>query len=955
MNEAERWARVKAILEAALDGRPEERAALLAARCGSDAALRGEVEALLAAAAGADAVFAVPPVRAAAAARAAADPFEAGRLLNPGERVGPYTVLEFLGAGGMGEVYRGEDAKLGRLVAIKVLPLALADDRDRLARFEREARVLAALNHPHIGAIYGCHEEREVRALILELVEGTTLAQRLANGPLPVREALAIASQIASALDAAHSKGIVHRDLKPANVALTRDGTVKVLDFGLAKAISADGVGCVVDEDLSGPDRGWFGTAAYMSPEQARNEPVDTLTDIWALGCLTYEMLTGAAPFARDTLAETLASILDAEPEWARLPAETPASVGWLLRRTLEKDARRRWRSAGDFRIELENTSSVRGAGAPAAASDAAAVFGRQWWRLGWFTAAPVAIAAAMVGGAYLSGVPITEPRQEMRLQIPTPHAWEPASFAVSPDGRHVVYQATVGGRTQLWHRPMHAELAQPLAGTDDGYFPFWSPDSRSVGFFSDYQLKRLDLATGLVRTLARTPHARGGTWSPAGTIVYASSTGPLLKMSADGGSASPASRLRPGQMNHRFPQFLPDGRRLLFLAMGAPGTSGLHLGFVDGPDMRRVIDVDATGTFLPPDRVLFTRRGALWAQRVNRQFEADGEPALIAGQVLIHPDVAGHRAHSSSGADVVAYRAAAGTHQLVWLDRTGREIGAVGGPDGGLPGYLRLSADGRTLALRRTIAGNTDVWLTDVARSIPQRLTFDAAIDWAAEFSPDATRVVFASNRRTGIDDLYERAASGVGPETLLLESSEQKVPLDWSPDGKYILYAVQSARTGFDLWALPLAGARTPFPVVQTEFEDGDTRLGAAFSPDGRWIAYESNRSGRYDVYLQPFPGPGQPLPVSRHGGFSAQWRQDGRELFFIGPDNTVMAVPVVFEGGTVQVGTPHALFSMPDDWDSGEYAVADGRRFLISRAVTPPSPITVVLNWRPGSHDD
>ena len=955
MTDAERWSRVKALFDATLERPPEERAAFLHERCGDDRPLRAEIESLLDADSVSEARFPGSPLQALSpSALIAIEPAldNGGRVLRPGDRVGPYEVTGFIGAGGMGEVYRAHDAKLQRTVAIKVLPAALFGDRERLARLEREARVLASLNHPHIGAIYGWEENEGLCALVLELIEGPTLADRLAGGPLDIPQALLIAGQVASALETAHEKGIVHRDLKPANVVIASAASVKVVDFGLAKAFSG-GAAASNAAPLTRDDGAWVGTAAYMSPEQARAQPVNAATDIWAFGCVLYEMLTGSAPFSRATVADTIAAILEHTPDWSRLPTDTPWAARRLLRRALEKDPKRRWHSAGDVKLEIEDLLNERDAPLPAAENVSTAA-GRRLARHAPLRNRRAAVLGGAVGAALMAGIAsgVRSPVElaEMRLQIVTPHTWELASFSISPDGRQVVFQATTDGRTLLWLRPLQSELAQPLAGTEDGYFPFWSPDSQSIGFFANYQLKRLDFASGLTRTIAKTPHARGGTWNAAGTILYASSSGPLMQVSADGGPQSEASQLLPGHLNHRFPQFLPDGQRFLFVAVGTSESRGLFVGSLATNSVRRVLETDTTGSFLPSNQVLFARQGALWALPVNADLEAKDDPVLVAGQVMTHPDVGAHKAHSSSASGTIAYRAAAGEQRLVWLDRTGREIGTVGGPDAGQPGYIRLSPDGRTVALRRMSAGNTDVWLSDVKRGIPQRMTFDPALDWAAEFSPDGSRIVFASNRKSGIDDLYARAVAG-GSEELLLASAEQKVPLDWSPDGRHILYAVQSVRTGFDLWVLPLFADRKPFPVVETPFEDGDTKYGAAFSPDGRWIAYQSDQSGKYEIYLQPFPGPGRSVQVTTKGGFSPQWRADGREVFFLGANNTLMAATVALDVSTPRIDAPEPLFRMPPDTEFGDYAVSpDGQRILVSRLLTPPSPITVLLNWRP-----
>jgi serine/threonine protein kinase len=526
-------------------------------------------------------------------------------------------------------------------VAIKVLPADVFRDKERLLRLEREARALAQLSHPHIAAIYGWHEEGEIRALAMELVEGLTLAQRLKNGALPMSQAVAITREIAQALDAAHQRGIVHRDLKPSNVAFSSSGHVKLLDFGLARS-NADAGGPLEELSTVGSDQ-WLGTAAYASPEQVRGYPVGTPADIWALGCVLFEMTAGRRAFDGATTADTLAAVLEREPDWTVLPTTTPALVRSLLRRALDKDSRTRWQSAGDFARALSDMDTASGQSPRPRAVDE---------KRGQRRPLAMLLLVGLVGALSVTLWPrldeaISSP--EVRLHIVTPRSWEPGSIAVSADGRHIAYQASGSGRAQLWHRPLHAETAEPLAGTDDGYFPLWSPDSRAIAFFQDYELKRLDLERGLVRTLARTPHARGASWSSQGVILYGSSSGPLLRIDDEGGSPIPASALLPGQLNHRFPRFLPDGRQFLFVAIGNADTRGVYLGSVDRPEVRRVLDVATQASFVPPSHLLFARRGALWAQHLDSDFNAVGEPELIAGAVYSHPEVAAHAAHASS------------------------------------------------------------------------------------------------------------------------------------------------------------------------------------------------------------------------------------------------------------------------------------------------------------------
>ena len=871
--------------------------------------------------------------------------------LAPGTRLGAYDVIALIGAGGMGEVYRAKDSKLHRDVALKVLPDLWANDSDRLARFQREAHVLASLNHPHIAAIYGLEEIDGVRALVLELVEGETLAERLAHGPISLGEALPIARQIAEALEAAHEVGVVHRDLKPANIKVRPDSSVKVLDFGLAKAMAGDSSMAHVSMSptITSPAMMTgagviLGTAAYMAPEQAKGKAADARSDIWAFGVILYEMLTGRSAFSGETSVEILGSVLNTDPDWAALPATTPALVRSLLRRCLQRDRNRRLRDIADARFQIEETlNEPTGAVAPVAPARTS----RE--RLAWLAAVMVgAIGASLITAAYLRRPPPDPP--ETRLQIVTPPGIDLASFAISPDGRSVVYQATVDGKSQLWLRALAAETAEPLAGTENGSVPFWSPDGQSIGFFAGRQLKRIDVTGGLVRMLASAPNDRGGTWNEQGVILFApSSTGPLYQVSAGGGSAVEVTRVdAPRQTGHRFPRFLPDGRHFLFFALGTPESQGVYLGSLDSMEARRLFDADGAAVFVPPDRVLFPRQGALWAQRLARgTLEPVGDSFPVARSVAVDPNLFAHVALSASAAGPVAYRASGVQGQLTWFDRTGRQIGTVGGRDMDQPADMRLASDGRSVAFHRTIGGNMDVWLIEIARGVQRRFTSDAARDYEMIWSPDGSRLAFSSDRK-GVLDVYEKSASGAGPESLLLESPEHKNLYDWSRDGRFILYGSQNAKTGEDIWALPLDGDRKPLPVAQTPFQEVNGR----FSPDGRWIAYMLNESGRNEIHVQPFPGPGGSLQISTSGGSFPQWRGDGREIFYLAPDNRLMAVPVTLpvDGSTVEAGSPVALFATRPG--SEVAASPDGQRFLINTSLEDAAlpPITVLLNWKP-----
>jgi eukaryotic-like serine/threonine-protein kinase len=863
--------------------------------------------------------------------------------LTPGSTFGAYTVGPMLGSGGMGEVYQARDSRLGRNVALKVLPDAVAHDHDRLARFAREAQALAALNHPHIAQIYGLEEVAARGALVLELVEGPTLADRLARGPLALDEALTIATQIAEALEAAHDAGIVHRDLKPANIKITSSGAVKVLDFGLAKMYVDDApsrdVSLSPTLTVAGTLAGVVvGTAAYMSPEQARGGRVDKRTDVWAFGCVLFEMLSGRTAFGAETVPDTVVRVLSVEPDLKMLPSHAPAELVSLLKRCLQKDPARRTRDITDARLQIEELT--RGASHPAEHSGVR----MRVAYAGWFVAAVAIAAAVAVGVVGLRRGPVDQP--VVRLSLMTPASPDPFAFAVSPDGRSLVYQAQADGQVRLWLRAFDQEEPRPLAGTDrvERYL-WWSPDSRSIAFFADGLLKRIDLDGGFVRTIAQGPNPMRGTWNVDGTILFGSSAGPLSRVAAQGGTSAPATTLLPGQSSHRWPQFLPDGRRFLFLALGMPDVRGIYVGSLDSTQITRIMEGEYGFALVPPAHLLVAHQGALWAQKLRADYAGiEGTMMPVAPHVLAHVSVNALTALSASDAGPIAYRGTGASKQLVWLDRAGREADALTPPDESQWANLRLSHDGRTVAVSRVIDGNTDVWVIDAARRAPRRLTFESSVDGEPMLSPDGSRVIYASDPKAGLWDIYERASDGTGSAMLLLEESENENPRDLSPDGRHLLYARQSARTDYDLWALPLTGERKPFAVVQTPFAEIDAR----FSPNGRWIAFDSNETGRREIFVQPFPGPGPKVQVSTSGGRFPRWRRDGRELYYIGQDNVLMSTAIDSTQPALSTGLSQPLFAIsPNDWYEPS---PDGKRFLVISTVSAASPITIVLNWKP-----
>ena len=865
-----------------------------------------------------------------------------------GTRLGSYEILGSLGSGGMGEVYRARDTRLKRDVAIKVLPEALSHDAERLARFQREAEVLAALNHPHIAAIYDLADVENSRVLIMEFVEGESLADRIARGPIPLKESLEIAKAVAEALEAAHEKGIIHRDLKPANIQLTHDGNVKVLDFGLAKVGDAQGnpvnfatAATVMTTALPGVI---VGTAAYMPPEQAKGREADRTTDVWAFGCVLYEMLTGRAVFEGKTIGEVLAEVFKTDPEWNRLPADTPQSIRRLLRRCLEKDRRLRLHDIADARLEIEDAEKGDEAARPALEQISTPRGERIIW---------VLMLAAAIGFGVLSQFAARRrsPVPEMRVDVATPATTDAASMALSSDGQRIVFSAIADGRPQLWLRSFDSGTSRPLPGTEGGTSPFWSPDNKSIAFFSDSKLKRIDLDTQNIRVLANVPSVRGGTWNAEGVILVGAILGPILRVSATGGPAVPETRLDPQQSSHRSPQFLPDGRHFLHRITGA--GSGIYIGELGGGPKQYLLDADIA-VYLPSQYVLFIRKSTVFAQRFNpAQLTLGAEPVPVAEQVL-------GNALTVSNSETIAYRtgSAGGRRQLTWFDRFGKELSKLGAEQASAADPA-ISRDGRRLAFWRNVNGRADIWTLDLVRGASTRLTFEEGNKYGPIWSPDASRIAFQSDPK-GVFDLYWKSATGSGTEELLLSTPQSKTPTDWSPDGRFLLYRNGDSASGYDLWAIPVNGERKPFPVIQTNFDERDGQ----FSPDGKWIAYQSDESGRFEIYLQPFSAPGDARKstgkwqVSSGGGAQVRWRNDGKELFYVALDEQLMAVPVRLDSNTraAEFGEAVPLFrtrvgGAVQDIQRQQYVVSsDGMQFLMNTITEDAtSPITVILNWR------
>jgi len=878
--------------------------------------------------------------------------------ISPGAQLGPYEIVSPIGAGGMGEVYRAKDTKLGRDVALKILPESFVHDPERIARFRREAHVLAALNHPHIAQIHCLEEANGSQFLVLELVDGESLDKRISSGPIHVEEALRIAKQIAEALEAAHEKGIIHRDLKPANIALTKNGHVKVLDFGLAKA-AADGL--AVDPESPTMTVGStregliLGTAAYMSPEQALGKPVDRRTDIWAFGCVLYEMLTGRRAFGGETVTHAVAAILEREPDWSALPPATPPRARQLLQRCLEKDPRRRLHHVADARIELEDLHAVR----PPAAElpRAAPAAGQRQWRP---TVLVVAAAAAIVAGGavalrYLTPSPLTGPAT--RLSISASGRITPQlSAAISPEGRRVAFVSTdADGRSMMWIRALDSLQARVVPGTEDAAHPFWSPDGRSLGFIAGGKLKRVDAEGGGVQTLAETGGFRtGGAWNRGGVIIFSPAGQQLAAVPASGG---PVSHLAASGI---WPSFLPDDRHFLYWSSGSaePRSRGVYVGSLNSSVTKQLISSDFKGAYAAPGYLLFVRDETLLAQSFDAdRLELRGEPTVVAEGVW-GASTAAQASFSVSPTGTLAYvNATLHNMQVLAFDRSGRPQGPVTQPDRYFDVVPQLSPSGKQMAIARGPYGHESIWLFDLATSTSSRLTLNPDWSHTPVWSSDGARVIFMSGRGPGVagSRLNLKNVNGVGQDEVLLELTPPAAAAlwDWSSDGRFIVYSVVGeARRVADLWVLPLDGARKPYPFLQSAFH----KTQAQIAPNGKWIAYTSYESGKDEVYVQSFPLPGSKRQISIDGGVQPRWRRDGAELFYLALNQTLMAVPIK-DDGRFEAGPPVPLFrtkmlpqGSQSTWFFTAYDVtADGRRFVLNVPPEDPGPpITVVLNW-------
>jgi Tol biopolymer transport system component/predicted Ser/Thr protein kinase len=869
-----------------------------------------------------------------------------------GTKLGPYEILASIGAGGMGEVYRAHDSRLKRDVAIKVSAAQFSE------RFEREAKAIAALNHPNICQIYDVGPDY----LVMELIEGES-----PQGPLPLAEALRIARQIADALEAAHDKGITHRDLKPANIKIKPDGTVKVLDFGLAKVTAGPASSGENSPPLTmGVTQAGMilGTAAYMAPEQARGkENVDKRADIWAFGVVLYELLTGQRLFQGEDVGHTLAAVIMLEPDLSAAPAE----VQPLLKRCLEKDPKKRLRDIGDMELLLLDS-------APAAAPPTASA-PRNWL---WPAVAAV-LALAVVGTAgYFATRPAPLALASRFTVDPPPGATFTntyASSALSPDGHYLVFGAAEGSNApMLWLRPLDSLTARLLPGTEGGNLPFWSPDSKSIAFISaDGKLKRLDLAGGAAFVLCDVPPqstaAAGGAWNRDGVILLGGTAG-LWRVPANGGTPAPVTKADSAhqETGHGFPQFLPDGKHFLyFLQSGDPNIEGTYAASLDQPQNRTLVLRSSLKTIYTPPvsggagYLLSLRDGTLFAQPFDAgKLRLSGDPTPIAEDVPANGIQ--RAAYWSSDAGVLIHRSGhtANKYKLQWMSRDGKRLEQAAAED--YFGRFKLSPDGKKLAvtIRQANSSGGNVWILDLTRSVATRLTFAKALDEFPVWSPDGSQIAYTSLRIGTGAQIFRKDAAGAGQEEQLTSGPNPKDMTDWSHDGKYLIFSEPGPKTSIDIWALPITfgrGGGKPLALVQTPFIDDSGQL----SPDGKWLAYRSYESNRPEVYIRAFPGDPSGADgkwqVSTGAGSQPRWRGDGKELFYA-DGGKLMSATVDANGSGVQIGALRELFSFPTA--PGAIAnftydvTADGQRFLVLDAAAgdqapAAAPLTVVVNWQ------
>ncbi len=886
--------------------------------------------------------------------------------LASGTKLGPYEIVAPIGAGGMGEVYKARDTRLERTVAVKVLPTHMASSPEVRQRFEREAKTISQLSHPHICALYDVGREGETEYLVMEYLDGETLSERLANGPLPLDQTLRYGTEIADALDKAHRQGIVHRDLKPGNVMLTKSG-VKLLDFGLAKAIAPattlNNLTALPTQQALTQEGTILGTFQYMAPEQLEGKDADARTDVFALGTVLYEMATGKKAFSGASRASLISSIMTSEPPAiSTVEPMTPPMLEHIVQRCLAKGPDDRWQSACDVSGELRWLASAPSGGTPAVSVQSR-------------NGRAVAIVALLLLAAFLAAFALPRLRpgashaQAVRFLIAPPagvlftHDVVATNMAISPDGRHLAFVASSQGRRQIWLRDLDVVSARPLEGTEGGSSPFWSPDSRSLGFFADRKLKRLAISGGAPQPIAEAVNGGNASWGPDETILFVDNTGQgtgqgILRVPAGGGAVAEVTHFdkKRGDFWQAWPSFLPDGRHFLYSVWFGSDKGSIRLGSLEQGDLGELLPIRSRALFASEGYLLYVSEGALLARPFDpKGLRLSGDPLTVAGRVPYFA-LTGSADFAVSQKGALAFVEGEPQGRMAWFDRGGREVGTVG--ESRNLEALAISPDGRRVAVSvaDNKAGSSDLWIDDLGGQPPQRFTYSAGAEFAPVWSPDGRQIVFAQDPGNGSVRLRLKKVGDTGDGEDLLAPTGFQIPHDWSSDGRFIVYSDDDPKTHNDIWILPMDGDRKPIPFLKTSFEESDARM----SPDGHSIAYVSDESGRSEVYVAAFPSGTGRRRVSVEGGSQPRWRRDGRELFFLAADARLMAIPVRV-GEPVDLGPSVPLFRSPTTVSNrselaiwNDYDVSpDGQRFLIRVDLVSRDtmPLTVALGWAAG----
>lgn len=883
--------------------------------------------------------------------------------LTAGDRLGPYEILAPIGAGGMGEVYRARDSKLNRDVALKVLPQAFAADTERMARFRREAQVLASLNHSGIAAIYGFEDSSHVHALVMELVEGPTLADRIKTGAIPVEEAQSIARQICEAIEYAHERGIIHRDLKPANIKLANNDAVKILDFGLAKALDTDASSADISSSptisrMATQAGIILGTAAYMSPEQAKGKAVDRRTDIWAFGCVFYEMLTGKMAFAGETVTDTLAAVIKSEPDWSLLPGNTPPAIRHLLERCLKKDAKQRLQSIGDARIAIDDALSGAASqdSSPFIPAAVLAPPARRWWMV----AAAAFLALAVACGAVLFWLRLPQPialeayilpPQKTNFTLMADDGSGPV--VLSRDGKQIAFVAVDDkGNNRIYLRDLDNIESRPVPGTEGGEYPFWSPDGKSLGFFSGGKIHRVSVNGGTLLDICNAVRPRGGTWGADGTILFApDATASIFRVSANPGSTPvQVTSLDAAHTTNRWPVLMPDGKHFIYFATNhsdprASETNGIYFTSLDGRENHFVVPAETNATFAS-GRLLWVQKGTLLAQIFNPGTgRTSGEAMAVVQGVGVNFST-WRAAFDASDNGVLVYQPGSVTENTTMqiLRRDGKPERTLN--EGNLVPDLRISPDGHKVAV---LTGDAlpNIWILDLDKGTRVRFTFEANADGIA-WSGDSRQLYYVSRGKPY--RIFRQEVGGSGTKELVLESANALHISDVSADGRYLLFAQSYGNLALTTWLMPLTGGGKARPLVEVPV----ATYSARFSPDNKWVLYHTTETGHYDLYATSVAHGGK-LQLTSNGAERSRWSGDGKAIYYETRDGSVFEMPVIETDDSLRPGALQLLFKTSTLGATGFFGTAwdvtrDGQHFLIKTTgqQTDDATAVIVLNW-------